>query len=52
MLATSGTIVYLPLKQRDTLPKGGFALSAYGNKLGRTPGALQFFKLAWISVTE
>jgi len=41
-------LVYLPSRPADTLPKGGFGFSAYGNKFGRMPEAQQFFNLAWM----
>src|SRR5271165_840487 len=40
MLATTGTIGLFTLETGDTLPKGGFAFSAFGNKLGRMPGSV------------
>ena len=39
MLATTGTIGLFTVETADTLPKGGFAFSAYGNKFGRMPGS-------------
>jgi hypothetical protein len=38
MLATTGTIGVFTVETADTLPKGGFGFSAYGNKFGRMPG--------------
>ncbi|HEY2647042.1 MAG TPA: PKD domain-containing protein, partial [Candidatus Acidoferrales bacterium] len=40
MLATTGTLGLFTLETGDTLPKGGFAFSAFGNKLGRMPGSV------------
>jgi hypothetical protein len=40
MLATTGTTGLFTLETADTLPKGGFAFSAFGNKFGRMPGSV------------
>jgi outer membrane protein OmpA-like peptidoglycan-associated protein len=40
MLATTGTIGLFTLETADTIPKGGFAFSAFGNKFGRMPGSV------------
>jgi len=40
MLATTGTIGLFTLETADTLPKGGFAFSAFGDKFGRMPGSV------------
>ena len=45
MLATTGTIGLFTVETADTLPKGGFAFSAFGNKFGRTPGSITIFQL-------
>jgi len=45
MLATTGTIGLFTLETADTLPKGGFGFSAYGNKFGRMPGSTTIFQL-------
>ena len=45
MLATTGTIGLFTVETADTLPKGGFAFSAYGNKFGRAPGSVTIFQL-------
>lgn len=45
MLATTGTIGLFTVETADTLPKGGFAFSAYGNKFGRMPGSVTIFQL-------
>jgi outer membrane protein OmpA-like peptidoglycan-associated protein len=45
MLATTGTIGLFTVETADTLPKGGFAFSAYGNKFGRMPGSVTVFQL-------
>jgi outer membrane protein OmpA-like peptidoglycan-associated protein len=59
MLATTGTIGVFTVETADTLPKGGFAFSAYGNKFGRMPGSVTVFQLGvdasygltdWLSV--
>lgn len=45
MLATTGTIGAFTVETADTLPKSGFAFSAYGNKFGRMPGSTTVFQL-------
>lgn len=40
MLATTGTIGLFTLETADTLPKHGFAFSAFANKFGRMPGSV------------
>jgi outer membrane protein OmpA-like peptidoglycan-associated protein len=45
MLATTGTIGLFTAETADTLPKGGFAFSVYGNKFGRMPGSVTLFQL-------
>jgi hypothetical protein len=45
MLATTGTIGLFTLETADTLPKHGFAFSAYGNKFGRMPGSVTIWEL-------
>ncbi len=40
MLATTGTLGLFTLEIADTLPKGGFAFSGFGNKFGRMPGSV------------
>ena len=45
MLATTGTIGLFTVETADTLPKGGIAFSAYGNKFGRTPGSVTVFQM-------
>jgi PKD domain len=45
MLATTGTIGVFTVETADTLPKGGFGFSAYGNKFGRMPGSTTVFQL-------
>ncbi len=45
MLATTGTIGAFTVETADTLPKGGFGFSAYGNKFGRMPGSVTVFQL-------
>ncbi len=40
MLATTGTLGMFTLETADTLPKHGFAFSAFGNKFGRMPGSV------------
>jgi outer membrane protein OmpA-like peptidoglycan-associated protein len=44
MLATTGTIGLFTLETADTLPKHGFAFSAFGNKFGRMPGSVTVFE--------
>ena len=45
MLATTGTIGLFTVETAETLPKGGFAFSAYGNKFGRMPGSVTIFQV-------
>ncbi len=45
MLATTGTIGLFTLETADTIPKGGFAFSAFGNKFGRMPGSVTVLEL-------
>jgi hypothetical protein len=45
MLATTGTLGLFTAETADTLPKGGFGFSAYGNKFGRMPGSVTIFQL-------
>jgi outer membrane protein OmpA-like peptidoglycan-associated protein len=40
MLTTTGTIGLFTLETAETLPKRGFAFSAYANKFGRMPGSV------------
>jgi len=45
MLATTGTIGLFTLETADTLPKHGFAFSAFGNKFGRMPGSVTVLEI-------
>jgi outer membrane protein OmpA-like peptidoglycan-associated protein len=45
MLATTGTIGLFTVETAETLPKGAFNVSAYGNKFGRMPGSTTIFQL-------
>src|SRR5579864_5392902 len=45
MLATTGTIGLFTLETGDTLPKHGFAFSAFGNKFGRMPGSVTILEV-------
>jgi len=45
MLATTGTLGLFTLETGDTLPKHGFAFSAFGNKFGRMPGSVTIFEV-------
>src|SRR5882672_6203312 len=45
MLATTGTIGLFTLETGDTIPKRGFAFSAFGNKLGRMPGSVTILEV-------
>jgi outer membrane protein OmpA-like peptidoglycan-associated protein len=45
MLATTGTLGLFTLETADTLPKHGFAFSAFGNKFGRMPGSVTIFQV-------
>ncbi len=44
-LATTGTLGLFTLETADTLPKGGFAFSAFGNKFGRMPGSVTLLQV-------
>src|ERR1700691_1980334 len=44
-LATTGTLGMFTLETGDTLPKGGFAVSAFGNKFGRMPGSVTILEI-------
>jgi PKD domain-containing protein/Big-like domain-containing protein len=45
LLATTGTLGLFTLETADTLPKHGFAFSAYGNKFGRMPGSVTILEI-------
>jgi outer membrane protein OmpA-like peptidoglycan-associated protein len=45
LLATTGTLGLFTTETADTLPKGGIAFSAFGNKFGRMPGSVTIFQL-------
>jgi outer membrane protein OmpA-like peptidoglycan-associated protein len=45
LLATTGTIGLFTLETADTLPKHGFAFSAFGNKFGRMPGSVTILEI-------
>ena len=45
MLATTGTLGMFTLETGDTLPKHGFAFSAFGNKFGRMPGSVTILEI-------
>ncbi|HEV2521178.1 MAG TPA: PKD domain-containing protein [Candidatus Acidoferrales bacterium] len=45
MLATSGTLGLFTVETADTLPKGAFAFSAFGNKFGRMPGSVTILQI-------
>lgn len=45
LLATTGTLGLFTLETADTLPKHGFAFSAFGNKFGRMPGSVTVFQV-------
>jgi hypothetical protein len=45
LLATTGTLGLFTTETADTLPKGGFAFSAFGNKFGRMPGSVTIFQI-------
>jgi Bacterial Ig domain len=45
MLATTGTVGLFTVETADTLPKGGFGFSAYGNRFARMPGSVTVFQL-------
>src|SRR5258708_11658809 len=44
LLATTGTIGLFTLETGDTIPKHGFAFSAFGNKFGRMPGSVSILE--------
>src|SRR5260370_36022239 len=46
MLARTGTVGAFTVETADTLSKGGFGFSAYGNKFGRMPGSVTVFQLS------
>jgi hypothetical protein len=45
MLATTGTLGFFTQETAETLPKGGFAFSAFGNKFSRMPGSVTIFQI-------
>ena len=45
MLATTGTLGLFTVETADTLPKGGFNFSAFGNKFGRMPGSVTILQI-------
>lgn len=45
LLATTGTLGLFTLETADTLPKHGFAFSAFGNKFGRMPGSVTILEI-------
>ena len=45
MLGTTGTIGVFTVETGQTLPKGGFNFSAFGNKFGRMPGSVTMFQV-------
>ena len=45
LLATTGTLGMFTLETGDTLPKGGFAFSGFGDKFGRMPGSVTIFEI-------
>jgi hypothetical protein len=45
MLATTGTVGLFTVETADTLPKGGFGSSTYGNRFARMPGSVTVFQL-------
>ena len=45
LLTTTGTIGLFTLETADTIPKHGFAFSAFGNKLGRMPGSVTILEV-------
>ena len=45
MLATTGTLGLFTVETADTLPRGGFGFSAFGNKFGRMPGSVTIFQI-------
>ncbi len=45
LLATTGTLGLFTLETGDTLPKHGFAFSAFGNKFGRMPGSVTILEI-------
>ena len=45
MLATTGTLGLFTVETGDTLPKAGFAFSAFGNKFGRMPGSVTILEI-------
>lgn len=45
MVATTGTLGLFTVETADTIPKGGFGYSAFGNKFGRMPGSVTIWQL-------
>ena len=45
MVAATGTLGLFTVETGESLPKGGFGFSAYGNKFGRMPGSVTVFQL-------
>ncbi len=45
MLATTGTLGLFTVETGETLPMGGFAFTAFGNKFGRMPGSTTILQL-------
>jgi hypothetical protein len=45
LLATTGTLGLFTLETADTLPKHGFAFSAFGDKFGRMPGSVTILEI-------
>ena len=47
MVTTTGTLGLFTVETADTIPKGGFGYSAFGNKFGRMPGSVTIFQLGF-----
>ena len=47
MVATTGTLGLFTVETADTIPKGGFGYSAFGNKFGRMPGSVTILQLGF-----
>src|SRR5215472_10520457 len=47
MVATTGTLGLFTVETGDTIPKGGFGYSAFGNKFGRMPGSVTIWQLGF-----
>jgi outer membrane protein OmpA-like peptidoglycan-associated protein len=47
MPATTGTLGLFTVESAETLPKGGWSFSAFGNKVARNPGQINVTTIGW-----